>query len=303
MDAPHASERPGAKLDEKLTASGRWHTAAMNPAGLIGHPLTGRAAGGASLARFTPTLASHEVPVHRHDTAHVVVVERGHYLSDAEGAAGARPGDDLLVFNPPQVEHRDRFAPGQPLPAARFMALAIDWPLWLALAGGADLPQQPLAWHGPAAKAWAGRLNRVLELADATPADTEGLVAELAGAASARRERHLDAASPWLRQARDALRDEPGFALQAGGLARLARQIGVHPVHLARSFRASLGTSPGEFARRQRLHAAAARLLRGDQALADVALAAGYFDQAHFTRAFGAAFGLSPARWRARHRR
>ncbi len=30
---------------------------------------------------------------------------------------------------------------------------------------------------------------------------------------------------------------------------------------------------------------------------------AGFADQAHFTRAFGAAFGLPPARWRALHRR
>lgn len=275
----------------------------MNPAGLIGQPLIGRAAGGASLARFAPTLASHEVPPHHHDSAHVVAVERGRYLSGADGAAGAAPGDALLVFNPPQVEHRDRFAPGQRLQAARFMALAIDWPLWLALAGDADLPQQALAWHGAAAIGWLGRLRRVLQLPDATPADTEGLVAELAGAAAARRERSLDAASPWLRQARDALRDDPGFALQAGGLARLARQIGVHPVHLARSFRSALGTSPGEYARRRRLQAAAARLLHGGDALADVALAAGYFDQAHFTRAFSAAFGLTPSRWRTLHRR
>lgn len=274
----------------------------MNPAGLIGQPLTGRAAGGASLARYAPTLASHEVPQHRHDTAHVVAVERGHYLSDADGAAAAAPGETLLVFNPPHVEHRDRFAPGQRLPAARFVALAIDWPLWLALADDADLPQQALAWRGAPAAAWLRRLHRVLQLPDATPADTEGLVAELAGAAARRRERQLDAASPWLRQARDALRDDPAFALQPGGLARLAGQLAVHPVHLARSFRAALGTTPGDYARRQRLQTAAARLLRGDEGLAEVALAAGYFDQAHFTRAFGAAFGHTPARWRALHR-
>lgn len=275
----------------------------MHPAGLIGQALTGRAAGGAMLARFAPTLASHEVPPHHHDAAHVVAVEQGRYLSSADGAGNAVPGDPLLVFNPPRLEHRDRFAPGQRLPAARFVALAIDWPLWLALAGDADLPPQALAWHGPAARPWLDRLGRVLDLPDATPVDAEGLVAELVGAAAARHERHLDAASPWLRQARDALRDDPGFALQPGGLARLARQIGVHPVHLARSFRAALGTTPGDYARHRRLQLAAARLVHGDHPLAEVALAAGYFDQAHFTRAFGAAFGLPPSRWRALHRR
>lgn len=275
----------------------------MNPAGLIGQALSGRVAGGASLALYAPTLASHEVPPHRHDTAHVVAVERGHYLTQASGAARALPGEALLVFNPPWVEHRDRFAPAQRLPAARFMALAIEWPLWLAVAADADLPSHALAWRSTAAARWLVRLRRVMHLPDATPADTEGLVAELAGAAAQRRERELDAASPWLRRARDALRDDPAFALQPGGLARLARQIGVHPVHLARSFRATLGTTPGDYARARRLQAAAARLLRGGEALAEVAQAAGYFDQAHFTRAFRAAFGLPPARWRALHQR
>ncbi len=275
----------------------------MSLPGLIGQPLAGRSAGGATLARLAPTLASHEVPPHVHDTAHVVAVERGHYLTSADGADGARAGQAMLVFNPPRIEHRDRFAPGQHLSSARFIALAIDWPLWLALASDADPPPQALAWAGPAARPWLLHLSRVLALPDPTPADTEGLAAELAGLASRRREARLDGAARWVRQARDALRDDPGVALAPGGLARLAQQVGVHPVHLARGFRAVVGKAPGDYARAHRLQSAAARLLRGDDALADVALASGYYDQAHFTRAFRAAFGQTPSRWRIRHRR
>ena len=45
-----------------------------------------------------------------------------------------------------------------------------------------------------------------------------------------------------------------------------------------------------EFAR-ERMHA--------DRPLVEVACDAGFADQAHFTRAFKAAFGLTPARYRA----
>jgi AraC-like DNA-binding protein len=40
-------------------------------------------------------------------------------------------------------------------------------------------------------------------------------------------------------------------------------------------------------------------LLPGGQPLADVAAEAGFADQAHFTRMFKAALGLTPARYRA----
>jgi AraC family transcriptional regulator len=290
-------------VPEACVAAGPVPAGARTLAGVIGRPLAGRAAGEAGLVHCAPTLAAHEVPPHAHEGAHVVAVERGHYLSSAEGLGDATAGAPLLVLNPPGTEHHDRFAPGQVLAEARFFVLEVGWPLWLTLADGADLPARPQAWHGADVARWLQRLQHVLRLPDATPADTEGLAAELAGQAQGRREQRMEAAAPWLRHARDALRDEPGLALQPGGLARLAHGLGVHPVHLARSFRAALGSSPGDYARARRLQLATARLLRGTDSLAEVALAAGYFDQAHFTRAFVARHGQPPARWRRLHRR
>jgi AraC-like DNA-binding protein len=39
--------------------------------------------------------------------------------------------------------------------------------------------------------------------------------------------------------------------------------------------------------------------MRGERPLVEIALDAGFADQAHFTRAFRSAFGLTPARYRA----
>jgi AraC-like DNA-binding protein len=67
---------------------------------------------------------------------------------------------------------------------------------------------------------------------------------------------------------------------------------------LARQFRVVLGTSPYRYLLMRRLELAREQMRRG-RALADVALEAGFADQAHFTRVFRSAFGLTPGRYRA----
>jgi AraC-like DNA-binding protein len=77
----------------------------------------------------------------------------------------------------------------------------------------------------------------------------------------------------------------------------LESATGLSRYDLARQFRAMLGTSPHRYLLMRRLDFARRRLREGR--LADVASDAGFADQAHFTRAFKAAFGLTPARYRA----
>jgi AraC-like DNA-binding protein len=67
---------------------------------------------------------------------------------------------------------------------------------------------------------------------------------------------------------------------------------------LARQFRATLGTSPYRYLLMRRLDVARRHMDRG-RPLAEVACDAGFADQAHFTRTFKAAFGLTPGRYRA----
>jgi AraC-like DNA-binding protein len=67
---------------------------------------------------------------------------------------------------------------------------------------------------------------------------------------------------------------------------------------LARQFRLAFGTSPYRYSLMRRLDCAGAELRR-NQRLADVALAAGFADQPHFSRRIKSAYGLTPARYRA----
>ncbi|HEY7031459.1 MAG TPA: AraC family transcriptional regulator [Thermomicrobiales bacterium] len=67
---------------------------------------------------------------------------------------------------------------------------------------------------------------------------------------------------------------------------------------LARQFRTVVGTSPYRYLLMRRLDAARVRLA-SRRSLVDVALETGFADQAHFTRMFTAAFGITPARYAA----
>jgi len=70
---------------------------------------------------------------------------------------------------------------------------------------------------------------------------------------------------------------------------------------LQRLFRRYVGVGPKWVLRRYRLHDGADLLARGEAAeLADLALALGYFDQAHFSREFKDQIGLTPAEYATR---
>lgn len=82
-----------------------------------------------------------------------------------------------------------------------------------------------------------------------------------------------------------------------GGEA-LARQHGSSRRQLERDFRRWLGVSPKAYARLARFQRAAAALGSG-AALADVAAASGFSDQAHMTRVFRQTAGLTPGSLRS----
>lgn len=83
--------------------------------------------------------------------------------------------------------------------------------------------------------------------------------------------------------------------------AELEAVTGLTRYDLARQFRLMLGTSPHRYQLMRRLERAREAIHRA-RSLADVALDLGFADQAHFTRAFASAFGLTPGRYRTLRR-
>jgi len=107
------------------------------------------------------------------------------------------------------------------------------------------------------------------------------------------RPRHLNVAA--LERARQFLDAEQTRVVRSSELEAVT---GLTRYELARQFRLRCGTSPYRYLLMRRLDCARAQLSRS-RPLVDVALEAGFADQAHFTRMFKAAFGLTPARYGA----
>lgn len=98
----------------------------------------------------------------------------------------------------------------------------------------------------------------------------------------------------WLQSVVDCLRSSQPRRMATSELARVA---GVHPVHLARTFRRVYDCTISEYVRELRVENAMALLRRGDS-FADIALATGFADQSHFCRDFKRVTGVTPAEFR-----
>ena len=82
------------------------------------------------------------------------------------------------------------------------------------------------------------------------------------------------------------------------GLVDLAHECGLSVSHFTRSFRRSFGTSTHRYLILQRIEHAKTLLSDSGFALSDVALQAGFSDQASFSRTFKAVVGIPPGQWR-----
>jgi AraC family transcriptional regulator len=144
----------------------------------------------------------------------------------------------------------------------------------------------------------AWRLAAELRASDTgAPLAAEGLALQLLAAASREPQPERSGRRPpsWLEAAEALLRSRRGECVR---LRELAREVGVHPAHLAREFRARHGVSVGEYGRSVRLAWAASEIAAGDRPLAEIAVEAGFADQSHFTRLFRRHVGVTPAGYR-----
>ncbi|WP_439394638.1 helix-turn-helix domain-containing protein [Bradyrhizobium sp. PMVTL-01] len=77
-------------------------------------------------------------------------------------------------------------------------------------------------------------------------------------------------------------------------LEQLAREAGISEYHFIRCFKASFGLSPYQFVIRKRLDRAVEMIRESPLPLSEVAVACGFSDQSHMTRAFKRILGITP---------
>jgi AraC family transcriptional regulator len=133
---------------------------------------------------------------------------------------------------------------------------------------------------------------------DCSSIAVEGLVLQLI--ATAARLSHRVAGEqgrpPWLDRTAEILHERFRSRLT---IQEISDAVGVSPSRLSMAFRRVYHRTIGEEQRRLRIEFATGRLSEPDTSLADIALEAGFSDQAHFCRAFKDTTGMTPARYRA----
>lgn len=122
----------------------------------------------------------------------------------------------------------------------------------------------------------------------------DGLAMQLLALLKRERERVSSAPPGWLRKAKELLAETSAEL----SLSRLSIILGIESTEIVRAFKTHVGVSPAAFYRSSRIAAACQRLMESRKPMTQVALEAGFYDQAHFSRCFKQSTGFTPSRYR-----
>lgn len=238
---------------------------------------------------------------HRHDTYAIGLTEDGVQAFDYRGASRVSTPGRVVVLHPDE-QHDGRAGTAAGFGYRQlYVEPALIFDAVHVLRGQrCPLPfvRDPVV-HSPLLSA---AIRAAFQLrASREPLATDDLVVRLAAGllnaespgTSAPLPRRLDIAA--IERARQFLDAERTRVVRSWELEAVT---GLTRYDLARQFRAIVGTSPYRYSLMRRLDHARARMA-SHRPLADIALEAGFADQAHFTRMFSAAFGITPARYAA----
>jgi len=233
---------------------------------------------------------------HDHDFPTICCVLQGGFTESWRGGSViASPG--TIKVTPAGDRHCDSFAKSD----VRGLLIEVRPERTEMIRPYSQVLDQRQSLHGGPAATIARRLDDELHRTDeAVALAIEGLLLELVATIS-RSERDGPArrTPSWLTAARDLIHADPSARLT---LAGIAAAVGVHPITLARGFRGAFGCSVGTYVRRLRVELAGRWLLQTDLPLAEIALAAGFCDQSHFSNLFRRVVGVTPSHYR-RHSR
>lgn len=247
------------------------------------------------IERIEAAISRYAYAPHRHDTYAIGVTLKGVQTFSYRGARRASLPGQCLILHPDEIHDG---AAGDET-GLRYRMLYLD----PAILSGALAPLgQGLPFIADPVVTDAALLRlslSILAVEDTRFArlEIDGLVAELApvlirlGGEVGRR----TTARPIKRvhKVRDYL-DANRFS-QVGS-DELEDVAGLDRFTIARQFRRQFGTSPHRYLLMRRLSSARERISLGEP-LADIAADTGFADQAHFSRHFKKAFGMTPGRW------
>lgn len=228
------------------------------------------------------------IPLHEHGHAYLCLVAAGEYRQRCTGREDTC-SRGLLLVHPEGHQHADRFHPQGARCVDMFLPRA-----WLDGHGVRRLLSDYRQLRLPGADGMLRRIERELGASD----EAAGLAlqsAVLGLVAQALRIQGETMAPAWMSRVLERLRDAPQAT---PSLAELAALAGVHPAHLARTFKRLQGQTIGDYHRHLRITAACHALRQSSRPLAAIASDAGFNDQSHFARVFRRLIGVTPGAFR-----
>jgi AraC-like DNA-binding protein len=253
------------------------------------------------VARLRARLQRAAYATHRHDTYTVALTESGVQEFDYRGGVHRSLPGQVVVLHPDEP-HNGRAGTAAGFgyrtlyvePAALMDAVrALD-------ARACTLPflHTPVLDDRVLARVLAGAFSGPIE-----PLRAQSLVWSVARALCRATRRGGDASpaieAAALQRAREFLGAHCTRVVRAGELEAIS---GLSRFELCTQFKRRFGTTPYRYLLMRRLDAVRVRLQRGER-LSALALDCGFADQAHMTRVFKAAVGLTPRQFAALHRR
>jgi len=232
------------------------------------------------------------IPAHTHDAPSICLTLNGQGFEIIDGRrVMMQPG--AVIMRAPRIIHSDEYG------AVPLRGLMIELERkWLETCRHfLSVFESYRHFSNGAVSALALRIYRESRIKDTVaPIIVEGLMLEMLGHASRSLVKMPVRPPNWLMQARDLLH---GRFTDSLNLVEIANLVGVHPTHLARTFKKHYRTTVGEYLRRLRLDWATRRLSETEDSITEIALAAGFYDQSHFSHLFKQHTGLTPAEFRA----
>lgn len=232
------------------------------------------------------------LPRHCHERANVAFVLSGSFTESVDRRS-FECGPNSLIIKAPGEAHANRYGSA----GMRCLLIEVEDRVPASSRSVRRAFERTEHVRGGPLASLAMRAYREFRIQDEVSAlAIEGLmlewIAEASRRTTARAERRLP---PWLERATEILHEERD---QGHTLASIARAVGVHPTHVAREFRKAHRCTLGEYVRKLRVDFARCRLIETDASLVEIACAAGFADQSHFTRTFKRHTGLAPGAYR-----
>jgi AraC family transcriptional regulator len=248
---------------------------------------------GASLDLSDATLtetryaAGTRLAVHEHELPMFVLTVEGSF-DESFDKHQRTCGPRHLVFRPPGERHSQRFLTrGATCLTIEIPSLADEVSL-SKVDGRLNLQGSPTLW--------ALRIYDELKRpGESTALVLEELIANLGSFAGTRAAPPNGGPPSWLNNARELI--DARF-MEPVRLAEIAREVGVHRVHLSRTFRHFLGCGVAEYVSRVRVHAACARLRTARTRGSAVAAEVGFSDESHMGRTFRKVMSRGPRDYR-----